>query len=321
MIGEVLQDAVSRVPAGRWAVGVSGGADSVALLRVLAARGDLTLVVAHLNHQTRGVESDADEAFVVALCRALGLACQVARREEIEPRLVDPPANRSALYRVCRRRHFEIVVERHDLCGVILAHHADDQAETVLHRLLRGSGWSNLGGMGRDSRIGAMRVLRPLLEVGREQLRAWLRSIGQGWREDASNASAAYARNRHRRALARHPALAPALLEMAEAMSGLRAWSRGHSGQFDGPIRLAELARWPAILQGESLKRWLLAAGAPPQSLERAVIDRLRRMAADAATPARQQFPGRLSIPPPPRDAAHRARRAMIRRHGRAPGA
>src|SRR5581483_12515163 len=101
-----LLSAIAAVPPGAWAVGVSGGADSVALLLLLAGRGDLALHVVHLNHETRGPESDGDERFVRDLAGRLNLPCVAARRSEVEPALDDLAANPSARYRAARMALF-----------------------------------------------------------------------------------------------------------------------------------------------------------------------------------------------------------------------
>ena len=88
---------------------------------------------------------------------------------------------------------FRSIVKREKLSGVILAHHADDQAETVLSRLLRGSGYTGLAGMLPRASVCGLMILRPLLDVRREMLRKYLRSIGEAWREDLSNRSPQYA--------------------------------------------------------------------------------------------------------------------------------
>ena len=112
--------AADRVPSGAWAVGVSGGADSVALLHLLAARHDLRLVVAHLNHELRGDESDEDERFVQRLGKSLNLPVESARASSLRS---DPllPTNPSARYRRLRFICFEDVVQANHLDGVILA--------------------------------------------------------------------------------------------------------------------------------------------------------------------------------------------------------
>ena len=98
-----LRDSIATIPSGRWAVGVSGGADSVALLHLLARhRPDLSLHVIHLDHQTRGEASTGDALFVQQLAADMNLPSTIARRDQIEPMLSSPPANLSALYRQLR---------------------------------------------------------------------------------------------------------------------------------------------------------------------------------------------------------------------------
>jgi tRNA(Ile)-lysidine synthase len=296
-------------------VGVSGGADSVALLSLLRPRavpgGDLSLHVVHLDHQTRGRASAADAAFVSELAARWGLACTVARREDVEARLsgfaVDAgagpapatpllPANPSARYRTARLALFGEVVAARGLVGVLLAHHADDQAETVLHRLLRGSGYAGLAGMGRRSTVRGLVILRPLLGVGREALRAHLREGGQAWREDESNASEHYFRNRLRRVLEAFPQFTPRLLEMSEACRAARDWARGAAPVLPATFPLSELRDLPVVLAREAAGGWLASRGVPRGELSPAVIDRLLAMATDAATPSRQHFPGQVLI-------------------------
>src|SRR5512133_2495346 len=122
MIDLRLVQAVAHIPAGGWAVGVSGGADSVALLSLLRRRIDLSLQVVHLDHQTRGQASTDDAAFVEQLSRAWNLPATLARRSEIEAGLTELPANPSARYRALRLELFRRVVGRGGLQGVILAH-------------------------------------------------------------------------------------------------------------------------------------------------------------------------------------------------------
>src|SRR5688572_17488726 len=117
--GGGLSDAVGAVAPGAWAVGVSGGADSVALLALLhdrlVRRGDLRLHVVHLNHQTRGESSDADARLVRDLAERRGLPCTVALRSDVEPGITKPPSNPSARYRAARLALFRRVVADHGL--------------------------------------------------------------------------------------------------------------------------------------------------------------------------------------------------------------
>jgi tRNA(Ile)-lysidine synthase len=290
------QIALELPPGDSWAVGVSGGADSVALLLLLRDRPNLRLHVLHLDHQLRGDASTADAAFVGDLARRLGLPCEIALRSEIEPELADPPANPSALYRAVRLEFFRRIVTREHLAGVMVAHHADDVAETVLHRLLRGSTAAGLTGMANVSVVGDLQLARPLLHVRRDALRLMLTERGQAWREDASNQSGDYFRNRLRLLLTGHPALTDALLDMAAACRELNDWTRRAAPNLIENFPTATLAALPPILARQSARRWLIGAGAPAEKLSPAVLHRLITMASDAATPHAQKFPGRLTV-------------------------
>ena len=291
-----LTSAVQTVPAGAWAVGVSGGADSTALLELLSARADLTLHVVHLDHETRAGQSAADASFVRERCAARGVANTIVRRGEIEPSIAKTlPANRSSRFRAIRLELFRRVIEQNHLAGVVLAHHADDQAETVMQRLLRGGcSPGGLGGMSPVARVRGVKILRPLLGVRRESLREFLRSRGVAWREDASNASLEQQRNRVRALLARQPALHEALIDLGAACAALAQWLRGAGPDLGDSFEVDDVARLPVPVARESLRRWLALHGrADPTP---AVIERLRNMAIDRATPPRQHFPGGLLV-------------------------
>jgi tRNA(Ile)-lysidine synthetase-like protein len=296
MTDSVLASAIATVPAGPWAVGVSGGADSVALLSLLRDRADLQLVVVHLDHETRGEASTGDAAFVAELAKSWRLPVVVALRSEIEPALANPPANTSALYRACRLELFRRVVNQRKLQGVLLAHHADDQAETVLHRLLRGSPANGLAGMSPRTNVGGLTILRPLLGVRRNQLRQELIDRRQPHREDASNTSDDYTRNRLRKFLATREPLTKALLDLASACAAMKDWVAQASPDLPDTFPVCKLADLPAPLARESARRWLIAQGSSPDDLASDVLDRLILMAADSATPGISQFPGKLLV-------------------------
>jgi tRNA(Ile)-lysidine synthase len=296
MVGEMLAIAAARVPAGRWGVGVSGGADSVALLRLLHERADLSLHVIHLNHEARGDASEGDADFVRSLARDLQLPCTIARREEIEPGMVDLPANLSARFRSLRFELFARVATAERLQGVALAHHADDQAETILHRLLRGSSPAGLCGMSFARKIRGVMILRPMLGIHRQMLREYLASLNQAWREDASNQSPKYARNRLRKFLATRPAVTAALLELGAALDRYRAAIEKSAPALPMVFPVNLLADLPTPVARESARRWLKQAGAPAGELSPAALDQLRAMATDAATAPKQSFPGKITL-------------------------
>jgi tRNA(Ile)-lysidine synthetase-like protein len=191
---------VRRIAAGvRIGVAVSGGADSVGLLRLLVElRGRLGLVlsVVHFNHQLRAKASDGDEAFVGKLAARYGLAFLVAR-EAVAARAERERGNLEDVARRSRYAYFERLVFEGQVDRVAVAHTADDQAETVLAHLLRGTGIAGLGGIHPEA--GA--VFRPLLKWRRTELREYLRGLGQSWREDATNRDETRTRARIRRKL------------------------------------------------------------------------------------------------------------------------
>ncbi|HEV3003845.1 MAG TPA: tRNA lysidine(34) synthetase TilS [Pirellulales bacterium] len=195
-------------PPGDWQdltmlVAVSGGADSVALLRGLHAirsAGNGRLVVAHFNHELRD-EADGDEAFVRELAAGLALDCSVGRahRPAHEPRPTTglEESARHARYDFLRAAAVEIGARY-----VATAHTADDQAETVLHRILRGTGIAGLRGMRRTRPLAeGVSLIRPLLCVRREELTTYLAGLRQTFRQDATNAERRFTRNRLRHEL------------------------------------------------------------------------------------------------------------------------
>jgi tRNA(Ile)-lysidine synthase len=172
-------------PGERIGVAVSAGADSVALLHLLMEvrqHSGIVLSVVHFNHKLRGKASDADERFVRQLASRHELEFFVAR-EDIAARAKCERRNLEEVARKARYAFFERLVQEERIAKVAVAHTADDQAETVLAHILRGTGLAGLGGIHPAS--GA--VFRPLLRVRREELRTYLRLKQQGWREDATN--------------------------------------------------------------------------------------------------------------------------------------
>ena len=175
-----------------------GGADSVALLHALQQLyPDRSLFAVHLNHGLRGAESDLDEQFVRDLAESLGVGLFV-RRENVAEAAATGPRNLENAGRRCRYRFFGRLVERGECEVVATAHTRSDQAETVLFRLLRGSAGNGLSAIWPVRRPG---IVRPMLDVSRSEVLAYLRESRAAWREDSSNSDPAFARNRLRHSL------------------------------------------------------------------------------------------------------------------------
>ena len=183
----------------RYLVAVSGGADSVALLHLLVEAGFKNLVVCHLDHKLRGRSSTADAKWVGKLAGQLGLMFESATAD-VKLLMKSEGASLETAARMARHAFYAHCARTYRCDRILLAHHAEDQAETVLWNLMRGS--HGLKGMGETHEITVGRkrltLIRPLLPVRKEQLVAWLLEQGYAWREDASNAKPIAVRNRLR---------------------------------------------------------------------------------------------------------------------------
>jgi tRNA(Ile)-lysidine synthase len=227
----------------RVAVAVSGGADSVALLRLLLQlRAELGIVlsVAHVNHKLRGADSDEDERFVAELARQDGLDLHVCDGPVEASRGSEIGSGIEAAARELRYGFFRQLARAGRVGKIATAHTLDDQAETVLLRIFRGTGVRGLSGIHPQLVFEEQgrtfgEVVRPLLGFRRAALMEFLGACGQGWREDASNRDIAFLRNRVRHRLL--PLIAEefgeaAIEHMGELAEIARAeeehWQRGH---------------------------------------------------------------------------------------------
>jgi tRNA(Ile)-lysidine synthase len=205
-------------------VAVSGGADSVGLLRALAAlktSGNGRLAVAHFNHRLRP-EAPDEARFVAELAQRLGLNCEIGEGQVAEAAALQGDGLEAAA-RAERLAFLQAAAERLGARYVVTAHTADDQAETVLHRILRGTGIAGLAGMRRARPLGpAVTLIRPLLAIRRAEILDYLAELNQLFCEDMSNAELAFTRNRlrldllPRLAAEYNPEVIPALVRLAE---------------------------------------------------------------------------------------------------------
>lgn len=188
----------------RVIVAVSGGADSMALLAVLHSLRtelDLTLHAAHLDHSLRGAQSPADAEFVREQCAGLDVPVTIERSDV----RAAAEESRIGIEEAARKLRYQFLARTAQSVGagwVSLAHNADDQVETVLHRLIRGTGLAGLSGMPLSRPLAeGVTLVRPLLDVTRAEIEADLRQRGLTWREDSSNTSLEFTRNRIRHRL------------------------------------------------------------------------------------------------------------------------
>ncbi|RYD33671.1 MAG: tRNA lysidine(34) synthetase TilS [Verrucomicrobiaceae bacterium] len=309
----------------RYLVGVSGGVDSLALLHGLAVVGYRRLVVCHLNHRLRGEDSLDDAAFVRRLAERLGLECETAEAD-VARLAVENSQSLETAGRVARHAFFAEVAARRRCHRVMLAHHAEDQAETVLMNLCRGS--AGLMGMALETRLQVpdpglrpvpcpepgtlsasrrirrppLLLIRPLLPVSKQSLLAAAARNGWEFREDASNASADFVRNR-----VRHEAL-PLLRDIfgrdvtfpigraADWSAGARDFLRSAAAPWADreklPVR--EVLALTPVLRREVLADWLRGRGVP--DLSSPLILAAEAMLSPATGPARRNLPGNLFL-------------------------
>ncbi|MBI2441379.1 MAG: tRNA lysidine(34) synthetase TilS [Lentisphaerae bacterium] len=277
-------------PGERILVGVSGGADSVALawaLRELAATWRLRLVIAHLNHGIRGAAAQADAGFVRKLARrwklpvALGRANVplLARRHSLSLEM----AGRKARY-----DFFARVARRHRCAAIATAHTADDQAETILLNLARGAGAAGLAGIPYSGSHGGWRVIRPLRDVDRKSIERFLRQRRLAWREDSTNADPAFLRNRVRHeilpvlAQRLNPGIRSALLRSSEILAGENEWLATLTERLlaecrESATRLnaGRLKQLPVAARRRVLRRWLEAGNLTAKARGFDAIERL----------------------------------------------
>ncbi|HEY1851911.1 MAG TPA: tRNA lysidine(34) synthetase TilS [Candidatus Binataceae bacterium] len=273
----------------RILVALSGGADSVALTHALHRLRDgllgvrFELAAAHLNHRLRGAESDRDERFVRELCERLEI--------ELSVELADGLANSSNLEeraRNLRYRFLNRAADCFDARYIALAHHADDQAETVMMRLLRGSGAAGLAAM---ESVGPGRIVRPMLTLRREQVVAYLDFIGQAHVIDGSNLSRTILRNRIRHDLLPmlerdyapklHRRLTGLALEMRSLDDYLAREARAElHRRLRSPDRLdlTGFALLHRALANATLREWLRLRIGDLRRIYRADIERMSRL-------------------------------------------
>lgn len=280
--------------------GVSGGADSVALaylLAWLARRRRWKLILAHLNHGLRGRAADEDEQWVRRLALRLGCPCVTASQPvAVEARRQGLSLEMAA--RAARHDFFRKTVCATGARRLFLAHTADDQAETVLLKLLRGAGTRGLGGMEPCVRVNGLIIVRPLLDVRRDVLRGWLRSYQLAWREDQSNQDPRFLRNRLRRevmpllAARFNPRISEVLCRTAAVLrednrwldqGSRRLWRRCRAGPAGTALCLAALRRCPLAARRRILRLWLVAVGGNALEVDFDLVARVERWMERAA--------------------------------------
>lgn len=316
---EFVQNEAPFTPKERVVVGCSGGPDSVAMLRLLVELNhsdelELKIHVAHLNHVLRGPESDGDELFVTQLTSQLGLPVTVERKD-IAASLGESEGGIEETARLERFRFFQRVAYQTDSQKVLLAHHADDNAETILFRIVRGTGLRGLAGIRVRRELfenTGIELIRPILCFTRAEILEYLELIHQPYRVDSSNVSPDHTRNRLRTQIfpllrAINPRVSEAILRLGEQASLASAYL------FDTARRTLEtliLDKRPNLLsinhkglvkkslpvQAEVIRQAILTFGLGEQEIGHDHIFSVLKLVSHPGTGRRLDLPGGLHV-------------------------
>ena len=281
----------------RYLVGVSGGRDSVALLHWLDSLGYRKLIVCHLDHGMRGRAGRADAAFVNRLARRLKLVIEIDSAN-VPSIAKKTKASLETTARHARYAFFARIARRKRCRTIFLAHQADDQVETFLINLFRGSGGKGLGAMRAVSvqsiASTELQIVRPLLGVWREEIDAYLETYRLRFRDDASNRDLAPLRNR-----VRHKII-PLLEEYFGRRIRWSIWRAAHliaedesvlealiSSNFttEAKLSLQELRLLPIALQRRAIKKWLEQKNVANVGYE--IVESVRTLLDSATGPAK----------------------------------
>jgi len=262
----------------------------MALFRVfltLARRRGYRLSVAHLDHGLRGSAGRADALYVASQCRSAGILCVVGRAD-VRRRAQRNGESLEMAARECRYRFLAQIRERVGADAVVTAHTANDQAETVLLKLMRGAGPAGLAGIAPQSALKGAPILHPLLTVSRKEIESFLKRCGQSWREDATNRDRQFRRNRVRHDLIPllerefNPRVCRVLCETADRLrseeTAMTEWAEREyrrCRQVGETLDLAQLKRQPEAVRRRILILWLTDRGGDLRRLTHALITRL----------------------------------------------
>ena len=288
-------------PSRRYLLGVSGGRDSVALLHDLAARGYDRLIVCHLDHQLRGLVSNADAHFVKRLAASLKAEYELGRTDVAALARQSKQSIETA-GRTARYEFFARVARRRRCRTIFLGHHADDLVETFLLNLFRGAGPVGFGSMREvaSRKVGGveLQIVRPLLAVSREEINAYLREHRLEFRDDATNETLEPVRNRLRRRIIPYiekqlgrkvrRALWRAAVLAADEIDWLATLVDSEQS-LGVELEVKKLRAQPRALQRRTIQQWLQSRGVSDLDFE--TIERVRALLDAKSKTAKTNLP------------------------------
>jgi tRNA(Ile)-lysidine synthase len=298
----------------RVLLAVSGGADSVAMahvLNTLRKQGQLScaFVIGHVNHCLRGGESDADEAFVKELARSLSIPV-ITKAVDVKAYAREHKLSIETAGRKLRLQALGQMAEEHNCQRIATAHHADDQVETLIHRMMRGTGYRGLCGIRPMSIMDGVVYIRPVLAVRRSEIIQYCRDNSIQWRQDKSNSDLQFTRNRIRHQLLpllqANSDLTKLLTKLSTAAQGLQlrvdevskdvlnelcVENEGFCRVCYNQEKLSACSPWTFY---ELIRQGIVTIGGGLRGYSRSHFDTIRDMTAQSK--AKGDFPGKLEV-------------------------
>lgn len=267
----------------------------MALFHALHELGYTKLVACHLNHGLRGAAARADLELVRKTAAKLGAAFE---GQQVDVRAFARTEARSleTAARELRMNFFAACAKKHRCRRIFLAHHRDDQVETILFNFLRGSGAAGLGGMRAVSRFRNLEVIRPLLGLSRAEITAYVKIAKIPFREDRSNTDLVHTRNRLRHQVIPEiersfgKSFADAVLRAGEILREEDAWMASQVPPINATLRCKELRAMPLALQRRTILAWLRAQGLNEAGYQETA--RVLSLLNDGSGPAKVSLPG-----------------------------
>ena len=299
---EFNSDALPSLPrTQRYLIGVSGGRDSVALLRWLLSQGFRRLIVCHLNHKLRGRAATADARFVGRLAAATNLAFEV-RETDVAALAAKRNQSIETAGREARYEFFAAVARKRRCRTIFLGHHADDLVETTLWNLFRGAGPGGLANMREISERSVsgieLTIVRPLLRAWRKEIDVYVKENRLKFREDATNSSAAPNRNRIRRLVLPYiekqlgRGVRVSIWRTANLLAEDERWfmeQAERAGASGDQLSVPSLRLQPVAMQRRIIHRWLGRHEIANVGYD--VVERVRALVASNASAAKTNLP------------------------------
>lgn len=286
---------------------ISGGIDSMVLLHVLLElrdAGKLQFGVAHLNHQLRGHESDGDELLVQKTCRQYKITC-ITENADVNSISSEKNISTEMAAREARYDFFKQCSEKYGYNCIVMAHHANDQAETILMRLIRGASLTGLCGIRMVSHMNGMKLIRPMLNITRSEIEKYAQANCIIWREDSSNQQVDYLRNKLRHNILPvlnelNPAFVKNIYKTSTALQADddfidKKACKLYNSSVKNSLDFSEIEKAEPSLQNRVIRKWL-SLHIPINQIDNQTINKIHKLYNSDKANCSLELPGNLIL-------------------------